>query len=212
MELTKVNKHVMQDEQGTEYYRNAKGEWRPGAYDGKKFVWQSTTKYAARKRTFEMADGTTKTVRLTKYTYERFLKPAYSPIGKTGRQYKHAYLECFRALYWDGEELYKAVDVQLADGSWINSIEPFFDYDQMWDRWPEVERDITLEEPEEITATADEQPTITTDEPTTDEREELDAARLVWIESTTTEGDQLDLIAWFGYGDATWQELAAPAA
>jgi hypothetical protein len=116
MELMKVNKHCMADDHGTEYYRNSKGAWRPGAYDGKKFVWKSTTKYAARKREFEMADGTKKIVRLTKYTYERFLKPAYAPVGKTGRQYKHAYLECYRALYWDGMELYKAVDYQMPDG------------------------------------------------------------------------------------------------
>lgn len=140
MELTKVNKHCMTD--GTrEYYRNERGEWRPGSYDGKKFVWASTTKYAARARTFQMADGTKKTVRLTKYTYGSFLKPAYSPVGKSGREYKRAYSECYRALYWDGMELYKAVNVQMADGTYINSIEPFYAYDQMWDRWPEVKRD-----------------------------------------------------------------------
>ena len=143
--LTKVNKHCKTD--GIhDYYRKANGTWAPGHYDGRAFVWKSTTKYAARARTFQMADGTTKTVRLTKYTYGRFLKPAYAPIGKTGRQYRHAYLECFRALYWDGHELYKAVDVQLEDGTWINSIEPFYDYGKMWDRWPEVERDITIED------------------------------------------------------------------
>lgn len=44
------------------------------------------------------------------------------------------------------------------------------------------------------------------------EREAMDAARNVWMESTTATGDQLDLIAYFGYGDASWQDLAAPAA
>lgn len=209
-DLTKVNKHCMTD--GTrEYYRNQRGAWAPGHYDGRAFVWESTTKYAARKRTFTMPNGTTKTVRLTKYTYERFLKPAsYSPIGKTGREYKRAYCECFRSLYWDGKELYKAVNVQLEDGTYINSLEVFYDYDLIWDRWPEVERDITLEEPEvfeEPTTVAE--PTATETEATTDE---LNAARIALIEATTTEGDQLDLIQWFGYGDTTWQELAAPAA
>lgn len=45
-----------------------------------------------------------------------------------------------------------------------------------------------------------------------DENESIDAERTAWIEATTNEGDQLDLIQWFGYGDASWQELAAPAA
>lgn len=207
MELTKVNKHCMTD--GTaEYFRKANGAWAPGHYDGRAFVWESTTKYSARKREFTMPDGTKKTVRLTKYTYERFLKPAYAPIGKNGKQYKRAYLECFRALYWDGQELYKAIDYQMEDGTWINTIEPFYDYGIMWDRWPEVERDITLEDMEQPTAT-EEQPTEPTEQ---QEREELEAARTAWIESTTTEGDQLDLIQWFGFGDNSWQNLAAPAA
>jgi len=207
MELTKINKHCMADDHGTEYYRNAKGNWKPGAYDGKKFVWKSTTKYAARKRTFDMPDGSKKIVRLTKYTYESFLKPAYAPTGKTGRTYKYAYQECYRALYWDGHELYKAVDVQLADGRWINSLEPFYAYDQMWDRWPEVERDITLMSAEELDIQpATEQPTdiVAAAEKIVEE----EAARLQWIESTTTEGQQIDMFAYFGYGDNTWQELA----
>lgn len=207
MELIKVNKHCMADDHGTEYYRNSNGAWRPGAYDGKKFVWQSTTKYAARKREFDMPDGTKKTVRLTKYTYERFLKPAYAPVGKTGRQYKHAYLECYRALYWDGMELYKAVDVQLEDGRWINTIEPFYAYDQMWDRWPEVERDITTEAPEDTTIA--EQVEDTSIVEAAAEIVEAEAARVAWIESTTTAGQQIDLLAYAGYaGDTAWQELA----
>ena len=206
MELIKVNKHCMADDNGTEYYRNSKGAWRPGAYDGKKFVWQSTTKYAARKREFDMPDGTTKTVRLTKYTYERFLKPAYAPIGKTGRQYKHAYLECYRALYWDGMELYKAVDYQMPDGTWINTIEPFYDYDQMWDRWPEVERDITTEALEDTTTTEQMEDTDIVE--AANEIVEAEAARVAWIEGTTTEGQQIDMFAYFGYGNNEWQELA----
>ena len=150
-QLVKINRHVQMDEHGTEYYRTERGEWAPGYYDGKKFVWTSTAKYAARKRTFTMADGTEKTVRLTKYTYESFLKPAYAPIGKTGRQYKHAYKECYRALYWDGQELYKAVNV-LINGKWTNSLEPYYDYDKMWDRWPDVEHDITTDEPMALAA------------------------------------------------------------
>lgn len=142
-QIIRTGRHTMTDG-SQEYYQLQNGTWAPGVYDGNKFVWTSTAKYAARARTFAMADGTTKTVRLTKYTYDRFLKPAYSPVGRTGRQYKRAYKECYRALYWDGTELYKAVDI-LVDGKWINSIEPFYAYDQMWDRWPEVERDITTE-------------------------------------------------------------------
>jgi len=204
MELIKVNKHCKTD--GIhEYYRNSKGTWKPGAYDGKQFIWKSTTKYAARARTFDMPDGTKKTVRLTKYTYERFLKPAYAPIGKNGKQYKRAYLECYRALYWDGMELYKAVDYQMPDGTWINTIEPFYAYDQMWDRWPEVERDITTEQPEQPTT---EQPNDTDIVEAAAEIVEAEAARLQWIEGTTTEGQQIDMFAYFGYGNNEWQELA----
>ena len=64
------------------------------------------------------------------------------------------------------------------------------------------ERDRAQDAPTETEAT----------EPAATEREELEAARTVWMESTTTEGQQLDLIAYFGYGDASWQDLAAPAA
>lgn len=216
--LLKVNKHCMTDGE-REYYRTEKGDWKPGRYDGKKFVWTSTTKYAARARTFEMADGTTKTVRLTKYTYESFLKPAYAPVGKTGRQYARAYQECYRALYWDGEYLWKACNVAVEfddDGKptrYINSIEVFTDYLAMWDRWPEVERDITMEVPE--TETTETETTTTT----SDERTEIvkaaeciveaEAARLAWIESTTTEGEQISILAYAGYyGDTAWQELA----
>ena len=39
-----------------------------------------------------------------------------------------------------------------------------------------------------------------------------EAAHLAWIESTTTAGMQLDLIQYLGYDDATWQDVAAPAA
>lgn len=209
MELMKVNKHVMEDAHGTLYYRNSKGNWKPGAYDGKKFVWKSTTKYAARKRTFDMPDGTTKVVRLTKYTYERFLKPAYAPISKTGRQYKHAYLECYRALYWDGMELYKAIDYQMPDDTWINSLEPFYAYDQMWDRWPEVERDITTMSADELDIQPATEQTEDTDIVAAAEKIiEEEAARLSWIESTTTEGQQIDMFAYFGYGNNEWQELA----
>ena len=205
-QLVKINRHVQMDEHGTEYYRTERGEWAPGYYDGKKFVWISTAKYAARKRTFTMADGTTKTVRLTKYTYESFLKPAYAPIGKTGRQYKRAYKECYRALYWDGCELYKAVDI-LVDGSYINTIEPYYDYANMIDRWPEVERDITQLSADELNLETPkaEQPDIVT---AAEEIVRAEAARLEWIASTTTEGDQISLLAYAGYGDTTWQELA----
>lgn len=206
--LVKVNKHCMTD--GTsEYYRDERGNWKPGAYDGKKFIWASTTKYAARKRTFQMADGTTKEVRLTKYTYERFLKPAYAPVGKTGRQYARAYQECYRALYWDGEYLWKACNVAVefdSDGKptkYINSIEPFTDYLAMWDRYPEIERDITMEMPE------DERTSIVQ---AAEDIVEAEAARIAWIESTTCTGQQIDLLAYAGYaGDTTWQELAYAA-
>lgn len=211
MELTKVNKHVMTD--GTnEYYQTEKGKWMPGSYDGKKFVWKSTAKYAARRRTFDMPDGTKKTVTLTKYTYEKFLKPAYAPIGKSGREYKRAYRECYRALYWDGEELWKAANVAVehdADGNatrYINTIEPFYAYDQMWDRWPEVERDITTEEPKATEDEAMEEVDIIA---AANKIVEAEAARLAWIESTTAEGEQISLLAYAGYaGDTAWQELA----
>lgn len=147
------NKHVMMDEHGTEYYRNAKGEWAPGYYDAKRraFVWKSTRKYYARRRTFKMADGTTKSVTITKYTYKRKMRPADAPVGKNGRQYTRAFLETFTDLYWDGELLYKAANVPVeydADGKptrYINSIVPFTDWDKIWDRYPDVTRDIVFD-------------------------------------------------------------------
>jgi hypothetical protein len=48
-----------------------------------------------------------------------------------------------------------------------------------------------------------------------DEQEQeqaFEAERVAYLESTTEEGQQLDLVAYFGYGDATWQDLAKPAA
>ena len=149
------NKHVMMDEHGTEYYQHTegvqKGKWAPGTYDGRKFVWTSTRKYYARKRLFEMADGSTKWVVLTKYTYERKLRPTDSPVGKNGRQYAHAYLETFADLYWDGETLYRAANVPVEfdeDGKptrYINSIVPFTEWDRIWDRYPDVTRDIVFD-------------------------------------------------------------------
>ena len=147
------NKHVMLDADGTEYYKNARGAWAPGYYDGDKFIWASTRKYAARARTFKMADGTEKTVRLTKYTYKRKLRPAVAPVGRNGRQYKRAYLETFADLYWDGENLYRAANVAIAfdaDGAptkYINSLELFTDWNAIWDRYPEVTRDIVFDAP-----------------------------------------------------------------
>jgi len=40
----------------------------------------------------------------------------------------------------------------------------------------------------------------------------FEVERVAYLESTTEEGQQLDLVAYFGYGDATWQDLAKPAA
>lgn len=145
--MTTGNKHVRMDSNGREYYKLENGTWAPGHYNGKAFVWDSTTKYAARSRTFEMPDGTEKSVRLTKYTYERFYKPAYAPVGKNGKQYKRAYKECYRALYWDGTDFWQAVNLQRADGTWYNSIRIFERWDLIWDRYPEIERDITALEP-----------------------------------------------------------------
>ena len=45
----------------------------------------------------------------------------------------------------------------------------------------------------------------------TEKAQELENARVAWLESTTTEGQQMDLMAYFGYGDASWQELAKSA-
>ena len=83
-QLVKVNKHVMTDG-AREYYRTAEGEWRPGYYDGRKFVWTSTVRFSARQRTQQTADGTPMEVRNTRYTTGSFLKPTGdSPTGKSG--------------------------------------------------------------------------------------------------------------------------------
>ena len=63
------------------------------------------------------------------------------------------------------------------------------------------------------TASAPEQPTEYADPEYPDiERDAFEDARAIWIESTTTEGDQLDMFQFFGYGDNSWQNLATPAA
>lgn len=148
------NKHVMMDETGREYYQKENGSWAPGYYDHKKraFIWASTREYAARNRTFEMSDGTTKRVTLTKYTYERkTTRPAYAPIGRNGQHYKRAYLETYTDLYWDGEQLWRAANVATefdADGNpceWLNSIKPYTDWTKIFDRYPNVKRDIVFD-------------------------------------------------------------------
>lgn len=150
------NKHVMMDESGREYYQRKNGTWAPGYYDERRraFIWTSTRKYYARTRTFEMPDGTMKSVTLTKYTYQRKTnRPDYAPVGRNGQHYKRAYLETFADLYWDGELLWKAANVAIAfdaDGKpteWMNTIVPFTDWSKIWDRYPDVKRDIVFDEP-----------------------------------------------------------------
>lgn len=94
------------------------------------------------------------------------------------------------------------VSVKDAEGAevWAWGIDPIADLEEML-HIPEQDRaqEEQVEEPAQVEAEAE-------------AAQELEAARLNWIESTTTTGQQLDLMAYFGYGDASWQELAAPAA
>ena len=77
---------------------------------------------------------------------------------------------------------------------------------------PDQDRAATSDQHETIAEDATETATEATTAEEPDEQAAFESARADWIASTTTEGQQLDLISFFGYGDATWQDLAAPAA
>lgn len=239
--LVKVNKHCMTD--GTkEYYRNERGDWRPGHYDGRRFIWDRTRRYSARKRTYEV-NGRMVDVRLTRYTIKETLRPAYAPIGKNGKQYKKAYLQTVKDVYYANGTFYIAVNVRREDGTYYNSIKPLsgyiFDcYKEQSERagipnvaiWCDNGRPYSVElDGEQINIAPGEwesmyvpvlqikdvEPTATDDAKTddateteTDDNKAFNDARENWINSTTAAGEQIDLIAFFGYGDATWQNLA----
>ena len=124
-ELAIINKHVRTDGTQNYYWHPTRRQWLPGSYDGRRFVWSSTARFSARQRAYEMADGTTKQVRTTRYTSGAFLKPDASPKGRSGREYARAYKECHHAIYWDGERMWSACNVRVSEDRWINSLEPF---------------------------------------------------------------------------------------
>jgi len=198
--------------------------------------------YSRKHRAYEMEDGQTMEVLVTRYTYQMFFKPAQGPRGGRARK------QCARSVYYKAGVFYRACNVQREDGTYYNSIKPY--EGTMWDCHPTAsERQgvpvVTIEciegipvsvkdaEGTEVWAWGDiitsledmlgiperdrateqvaepEPETIEQPEEAAEEREAFEAARQTWMESTTTEGQQLDLIAFFGYGDATWQDLAA---
>ena len=257
MKLIKVNKHVMQDVHGTEYYQDEKGNWKPGTYRNGTFYWLRTRKFYARQRPYIMSDGKQYYFRLTRYTYKRSSHPAYAPLGKNGKQYKRARLETIKEVYYRDGLFYVACNIEL-NGKLHNSMKPYSGYlfnanpeqseragiadvaiwvndgkpyaiemdgertDIAPGEWQEVAdwlkikdvepgKDAELQQPEQPTNTH-EQIEDTSIVEAAAEIVEAEAARVAWIESTTNAGDQLDLIQFFGYGDASWQELAAPAA
>lgn len=123
MALVPVNKHVMTD--GTyDYYRDKRGEWKPGYYDGRIFWWIRTRKFSARHRTYKAPERGAFTVRVTRYTTGRSSKPAYAPIGKTGRQYKRARLETIRDVFYRHGMFYEACNIQRENGTYYNWVKP----------------------------------------------------------------------------------------
>ena len=205
---------------------------------GKPYIYLYQDKgYSRRHRTYQMPDGSDLNVLVTRYTYQLFYKPAQGPRGGKAKK------QCARSIYYKAGVFYRACNIKLADGEYVNSIKPFEGF--LWDAhqtsskkqgvpivtiecvegipvsvksedgtevwaWgintiaeledllhiPEQDRAIEPE-PEEVTE-IEAEPEVT----------ELEAARVTWLESTSCEGQQLDLIAYFGYGDASWQALA----
>jgi hypothetical protein len=145
------NKHVKMDERGVEYfYHPDKKGWFPGRKDPRRFLWLDLPhskseekngqwiftegRFYDRPRPYTMLDGSTKRVRITRYTYDEFTRPDKSPKGRNGQRYKFASRECRRAIYWDGERFWQNANFQLPDGRWLNNrIKPFSGL--MWDCW-----------------------------------------------------------------------------
>lgn len=145
------NKHVMLDERGVEYFFHPKRMgWYPGHKERRRFVWTSLPnsrcelrdgrwqfsdgRFYDRPRTYRMLDGTTRRVRVTRYTYREFTKPAPAPKGRNGQCYRMASRVCRRAVYYDGTRFWKDGDIRLGDGTWFNNtLQPFDGC--MWDCW-----------------------------------------------------------------------------
>ena len=128
-----VNKNVALDEKGRECYKHpTNGRWMPGEYTRRGFVWLYDKRgtFSADRRPYTMPDGSEKWVRVTRYTYGLFTKPAKAPVGKNGRPYKRASQQCARSVYFDGKSLWCARNVAVDDG-WLNTIVPFTGH--LWD-------------------------------------------------------------------------------
>ena len=99
------------------------------------------------------------------------------------------------------------VSVKTEDGTevWAWGYNPMSELEEML-HIPEQDR-----AQESIEAPADTVQNTAQELNETEAAQELEAARVAWLESTTEQGQQLDLMAYFGYGDATWQELAKSA-
>ena len=145
------NKFTMTDERGWHYfYHPTRHGWYPGRKDRRKFIWTALPnskcefkdgvwvftdgKFRDKPRPYTLPDGTSIRVRLTRYTYDEFIKPAPSPKGRNGQTYKFASRECRREIYYDGEKFWRGANVQRKDGTWLNNtIRPFEGF--MWDCW-----------------------------------------------------------------------------
>ena len=96
------------------------------------------------------------------------------------------------AVDMDGER------IDIAPGEWESMYTAVLDLPEPEQPEPTTTTDEMVEQPEqsEIVAAAA-------------EIVEAEAARVAWIESTTTAGQQINLFAYAGYaGDTAWQELA----
>lgn len=134
------NKHVMEDDRGTEYYfmprhegNDTDGKWMPGHLMGRRFVWDyrpgatsskgsdgnwyfEDGRFYDKPRPYRMITGQVKRVRVTRYTFETFGKYENTPKGKNGQRYsKRALKYCNRCVYWDGERFWVAADIAICD-------------------------------------------------------------------------------------------------
>lgn len=209
---------------------------------GKPYTYQYRDNgYSRRHRTYEMPDGSEITTLITRYTYQYFYKPATGPKGgkarkqcarsiyyKAGVFYRACNVKREDGTYYNSLKPYEGwlwdchaktsrrqgvpvVMIETVEGVPVTVKDESDDVIwQFGDDLAALENMLGI--PEQDRATAPEPATTTETETATANTTENDDARTEWIAATTTEGMQLDLIQYFGYGDATWQELAKPAA